>query len=170
MKKVLIIGAGAMGAAFSVPLIDNNQKVTLTEPYNLNLLKKLKNKKKFHPALKINLSTKLNLKKFNLELLNEINCSVEIVDLRTLIPLDTEMIYKSVKKTGKALVLHEDCMTGGFGADISSLISENCFEYLDAPVLRCSSLDTPVPFSNDLENNFLAKSRLKQKVTELSLY
>jgi len=105
-----------------------------------------------------------------LELLNEINCSVEIVDLRTLIPLDTEMIYKSVKKTGKALVLHEDCMTGGFGADISSLISENCFEYLDAPVLRCSSLDTPVPFSNDLENNFLAKSRLKQKVTELSLY
>ena len=105
-----------------------------------------------------------------LELLNEINCSVEIVDLRTLIPLDTEMIYKSVKKTGKVLVLHEDCMTGGFGADISSLISENCFEYLDAPVLRCSSLDTPVPFSVDLENNFLAKSRLKQKVTELSLY
>jgi len=71
MKKVLIIGAGAMGAAFSVPLIDNNQKVTLTEPYNLNLLKKLKNKKKFHPALKINLSNKLNLKKFNPELLNE---------------------------------------------------------------------------------------------------
>ena len=71
MKKVLIIGAGAMGAAFSVPLIDNNQKVTLTEPYNLNLLKKLKNKKKFHPALKINLSNKINLKKFNPELLNE---------------------------------------------------------------------------------------------------
>ena len=71
MKKVLIIGAGAMGAAFSVPLIDNNQKVTLTEPYNLNLLKKLKNKKKFHPALKINLSNKLNLKKFSPELLND---------------------------------------------------------------------------------------------------
>ncbi len=107
---------------------------------------------------------------WSLDLLNEINCSVEIIDLRTLIPLDTEMIYNSVKKTGKALVLHEDCMTGGFGADISSLVSENCFEYLDAPVLRCSSLDTPVPFSNDLEDNFLAKSRLKQKVVELSLY
>ena len=71
MKKVLIIGAGAMGAAFSVPLIDNNQKVTLTEPYNSNLLRKLKNKKKFHPTLKINLSNKLNIKKFNPELLSE---------------------------------------------------------------------------------------------------
>ena len=80
------------------------------------------------------------------------------------------MIFASVKKTGKVLVLHEDCMTGGFGADISSLISENCFEFLDAPIFRCSSLDTPVPFSKDLETNFLAKSRLKQKVVELSLY
>ena len=61
-------------------------------------------------------------------------------------------------------------MTGGFGADISSLISENCFEFLDAPIFRCSSLDTPVPFSKDLETNFLAKSRLKQKVVKLSLY
>ena len=105
-----------------------------------------------------------------LELLNQIDCSLEIIDLRTLIPLDKEMIFASVKKTGKVLVLHEDCMTGGFGADISSLISENCFEFLDAPIFRCSSLDTPVPFSNDLETNFLAKSRLKQKVVELSLY
>jgi len=71
MKKILIIGAGAMGAAFSVPLIDNNQKVTLTEPYNLNLLNKINNKKKFHPALKINLSKKLSIKKFNFELLNQ---------------------------------------------------------------------------------------------------
>ena len=105
-----------------------------------------------------------------LELLNQIDCSLEIIDLRTLIPLDKDMIFASVKKTGKVLVLHEDCMTGGFGADISSLISENCFEFLDAPIFRCSSLDTPVPFSNDLETNFLAKSRLKQKVVELSLY
>ena len=105
-----------------------------------------------------------------LELLNQIDCSLEIIDLRTLIPLDKEMIFASVKKTGKVLVLHEDCMTGGYGADISSLISENCFEFLDAPIFRCSSLDTPVPFSNDLEKNFLAKSRLKQKVVELSLY
>ena len=71
MKKILIIGAGAMGAAFSVPLIDNNQKVTLTEPYNLNLLNKINNKKKFHPALKINLSKKLSIKKFSSELLDE---------------------------------------------------------------------------------------------------
>ena len=105
-----------------------------------------------------------------LELLNQIDCSLEIIDLRTLIPLDKEMIFASVKKTGKVLVLHEDCMTGGFGADISSLISENCFEFLDAPIFRCSSLDTPVPFSKDLETNFLAKSRLKQKVIKLSLY
>ena len=105
-----------------------------------------------------------------LDLSNEINYSLEIIDLRTLIPLDTDIIYRSVKKTGKALVVHEDCMTGGYGADLSSLISENCFEYLDAPVTRCSSLDTPVPFSNELEDDFLAKSRLKQKIIELSLY
>ncbi len=71
MKRILIIGAGAMGTAFSVPLIDNNQKVTLTEPYNLNLLKKINNKKRFHPALKINLSKKLSIKRFNMELLNQ---------------------------------------------------------------------------------------------------
>ncbi len=105
-----------------------------------------------------------------LEISNEIEYSIEILDLRTLIPLDKEIIFKSVKKTGKAIILHEDCMTGGFGADISSLISENCFEYLDAPVLRCSSLDTPVPFSNNLEINFLAKSRLKQKIIQLIKY
>ena len=71
MKKILIIGAGAMGAAFSVPLIDNNQKVTLTEPYNINLFNKINNKKKFHPALKICLSKRLSIKKFNSDLLNE---------------------------------------------------------------------------------------------------
>ena len=71
MKKILIIGAGAMGAAFSVPLIDNNQKVTLTEPYNINLFNKINNKKKFHPALKIRLSKRLSIKKFNSDLLNE---------------------------------------------------------------------------------------------------
>ena len=104
------------------------------------------------------------------EISNEIEYSIEILDLRTLIPLDIEIIFKSVKKTGKAIVLHEDCMTGGFGADISSLISEYCFEHLDAPILRCSSLDTPVPFSNNLEINFLAKSRLKQKIIQLINY
>ena len=71
MKKILIIGAGAMGAAFTVPLIDNNQKVTLTEPYDHDLLKKIDNRKKYHPTLKINLSKKLAIKKFNSKLLNE---------------------------------------------------------------------------------------------------
>ena len=71
MKKILIIGAGAMGAAFSVPLIDNNQKVTLTEPHNTKLLNKINNKKKFHPTLKINLSNKISIKKFNSKLFSE---------------------------------------------------------------------------------------------------
>ena len=108
---------------------------------------------------------------WSLEVVNSVEgCSCEIIDLRTLVPLDKEIIFNSVKKTGKALVLHEDCMTGGFGADISSLISENCFQYLDAPVIRCSSLDTPVPFSSELEKDFLAKSRLKKKIIELKSY
>ena len=108
---------------------------------------------------------------WSLEIVNSIeDCSCEIIDLRTLVPLDKETIFNSVKKTGKALVLHEDCMTGGFGADISSLISENCFRYLDAPVIRCSSLDTPVPFSSELEKDFLAESRLKEKIIQLKSY
>lgn len=86
--------------------------------------------------------------------------SLEIVDLRTLIPLDTETIFKSVIKTGRALVLYEDTYTGAFGAEISSLISEHCFKWLDAPVIRIGSLDTPVPFNAKLEQGFLAKSRL----------
>jgi len=106
-----------------------------------------------------------------LEVLENINnFSCELIDLRTLIPLDTDVIFKSVKKTGKVIVLHEDCMTGGFGSDIVSLISENCFDYLDAPVIRCASLDTPVPFSLELEKDFLAKSRFKRKLIELESY
>jgi|TARA_B110000263_G_scaffold219968_1_gene207520 2-oxoisovalerate dehydrogenase E1 component len=106
-----------------------------------------------------------------LEVLENINSfSCELIDLRTLIPLDTDVIFKSVKKTGKVIVLHEDCMTGGFGSDIVSLISENCFDYLDAPVIRCASLDTPVPFSLELEKDFLAKSRFKRKLIELESY
>ena len=83
----------------------------------------------------------------------------DIVNLRTLLPLDTETIYNSVKKTGKAIVLHEDCLTGGIGGEIASLISENCFHNLDAPVCRIGSLDTPVPFAIPLENNFLPVNR-----------
>ncbi|MDA1009654.1 MAG: dehydrogenase E1 component subunit alpha/beta, partial [Bacteroidetes bacterium] len=82
--------------------------------------------------------------------------SADLIDLRTLVPLDKDAILNSVKKTGKAIVLHEDCMMGGFGADIASIISDSCFEYLDAPVKRSASIDTPVPFARELEDKFLA--------------
>ena len=96
--------------------------------------------------------------------------SAEVVDLRTLLPLDTETIFNSVRKTGKVLVLHEDTLTGGIGGEISSLINENCFESLDAPVVRVASLDTPVPFAPELEQNFLPVSRFEQKLLELHKY
>ena len=82
------------------------------------------------------------------------NISADLIDLRTLIPLDDEAIFSSVRKTGKVIILHEDCMIGGFGADLSAMISENCFEYLDAAVVRSASLNTPVPFAEKLEDNF----------------
>ncbi len=94
--------------------------------------------------------------------------SIEVIDLRTLLPLDTEAIYTSVRKTGKVIVLHEDCLTGGIGGEIVALISENCFEYLDAPVKRVASLDTPVPFAADLEQQFLPKGRLDEAVAFLT--
>ena len=78
------------------------------------------------------------------------NISFDIIDLRTLMPLDKDAVFQSVKKTGKVIVLHEDTMIGGFGFQLSSLINENCFKNLDAPVVRCASLDTPVPFSLNL--------------------
>ena len=96
--------------------------------------------------------------------------SIDILDLRTLLPLDYEAIRESVSATGKILILHEDTLTGGIGGEISAWISEHCFQQLDAPVLRCASLDTPVPFSIDLENNFLAKSRLHECVQQLLSY
>ena len=94
----------------------------------------------------------------------------DLVDLRTLAPLDTETIYQSVKKTGKVLVLHEDTLTGGIGGEIASLITENYFDYLDAPVMREGSLDTPVPMNADLEHNFLPKERFKTKLLKLWNY
>ena len=72
-----------------------------------------------------------------------------------------DLIFKTVKKTNRVLIVHEDCLTGGIGGEISSLINENCFEYLDAPVIRCASLDTPVPFAADLEEQFLANKNIK---------
>jgi 2-oxoisovalerate dehydrogenase E1 component len=98
------------------------------------------------------------------------NISINILDLRTLLPLDYEAIKASVAKTGKVLLLHEDTLTGGIGGEISAWITEHCFEMLDAPVVRCASLDTPVPFNLELEKNFLAKAKLNEYVQKLVKY
>jgi 2-oxoisovalerate dehydrogenase E1 component beta subunit len=82
---------------------------------------------------------------------------LEVIDLRTLIPLDKETIYESIRKTSKAIILHEDNKTGGIGAEIVALLAEECFDYLDGPVLRVAAPDTPVPFSTPLEEFFLPK-------------
>lgn len=106
-----------------------------------------------------------------IEALNEnSDLSADLIDLRTLAPLDIEAIYASVKKTGKVIVMHEDTLTGGIAGEIASLITENCFDYLDAPVMREGSLDTPVPMNVDLEHNFLPKERFKQKLMKLWKY
>lgn len=96
--------------------------------------------------------------------------SIYLLDLRTLVPLDYEAIRLAVSATGKVLVLHEDTLTGGFGGEISAWIAEHCFHLLDAPVVRCGSLDTPVPFNIELEQQFLAKSRLAGAVQKLLRY
>jgi 2-oxoisovalerate dehydrogenase E1 component len=96
--------------------------------------------------------------------------SIDILDLRTLLPLDLEAIRAAVHRTGRVLVLHEDTLTGGIGGEVAAWIGEHCFEHLDAPVLRCGSLDTPVPFSIELENNFLSRSVLKAKIEDLLSY
>ncbi len=96
--------------------------------------------------------------------------NLELIDLRTLLPWDKETVAKSVRKTGKVLVLHEDCETGGVGGEIAAWIGEHCFEHLDAPVMRVGSLDTPVPFSSILEENFLPKQRFIKKIAALLEY
>ena len=93
--------------------------------------------------------------------------SADILDLRTLLPWDKEAVEVTVKKTNRVLVLHEDTLTGGIGAEIAAWISEHCFADLDAPVMRVASLDTAIPFAPTLENNFLPKGRLKGKIEEL---
>ena len=100
----------------------------------------------------------------------DMGIQADILDLRTLIPLDYAAIETTVKKTGKALILHEDTLIGGIGGELSAYISENLFRYLDAPVMRCASLDTPVPFSIELEKHFLAQSRLKDTLQQLLDY
>jgi 2-oxoisovalerate dehydrogenase E1 component len=95
---------------------------------------------------------------------------VEIIDLRTLLPWDKDAVGESVKKTGRALVLHEDCITGGIGAEIAAWISEELFRWLDAPVMRLGSLDTAVPFAPTLEKAFLPQSNIGTKLEELLGY
>ena len=94
----------------------------------------------------------------------------DLIDLRTLSPLDTETIYNSVRKTGKVIILQEDSMFGGMASDISALISENCFEHLDAPIKRIASLETPIPFAANLEVNYLPKERFRIALEELLSY
>jgi len=99
-----------------------------------------------------------------------LDVSLDILDLRTLLPLDYDAIKASVKRTGKVLILHEDTLMGGIGGEISAWITEHCFELLDAPVIRCASLDTPIPFNTMLEKNFLANKRLEESMEKLIRY
>jgi len=99
-----------------------------------------------------------------------LDVSLDILDLRTLLPLDYDAIKASLKRTGKVLILHEDTLMGGIGGEISAWITEHCFELLDAPVIRCASLDTPIPFNTMLEKNFLANKRLEESMKKLIGY
>jgi len=96
--------------------------------------------------------------------------SADLIDLRSLLPWDQEAVKATVKKTGRVLILHEDTLTGGIGGEISAWIAEHCFEYLDAPVIRCASLDTAIPMNKALEDNFLAKARMDEDVKRLLGY
>jgi len=96
--------------------------------------------------------------------------SIDILDLRTLAPLDYLSIREAVQRTGRVLILHEDTLIGGIGGEIAAWIAENCFSILDAPVMRCASLDTPVPFNIELEKNFMAASRIHDSVKKLIEY
>lgn len=95
---------------------------------------------------------------------------LEIIDLRTLSPIDYTAVEQSVRKTGRVIILHEATLTGGIGGEIAAHIGQYLFEHLDAPVMRCASLDTPVPFAKPLEELFLAANRFKQQLSELLSY
>ncbi len=105
-----------------------------------------------------------------LETLEKVTVLADVIDLRSLQPLDTQTIYNSVKKTGKVIILQEDSLFGSVSSEIASLIMENCFEYLDAPVKRVASIETPIPFAKNLENTYLPKERFKEALLELIAY
>ncbi|NND31722.1 MAG: dehydrogenase [Saprospiraceae bacterium] len=104
------------------------------------------------------------------EVSSELDADIEIIDLRTLSPIDYDTISQSISKTGRVLILHEATKTGGIGAEISAYLVEHHFEKLDAPVVRSASLDTPVPFARELEMIFLPSNRFKQQLLELIGY
>ena len=101
---------------------------------------------------------------------NHPEISADLLDLRSLQPWDKEAVEQSVRKTGRLLILHEDTLTSGFGGEISAHIAEHCFEFLDAPVMRCASLDTAIPMNKSLEEAFLAKGKLGEMVERLVGY
>lgn len=101
---------------------------------------------------------------------NHPEIDADLIDLRTLVPLDMDCVLSSVKKTGKVIILHEDVLFGGIGGEIAATIAEKAFEFLDAPVVRVGSLDTPVPFSTELEKHFLPGERFVEKLLELHNY
>jgi len=106
-----------------------------------------------------------------LDLLKDYNkAQIEVIDLNSLVPWDKDLVFNSVKKTGKVLLLQEDSQFSGFMGEISSCISEEIFEYLDAPIVRVGSLDTPIPFAKDLEKGYMAQSRLKERLDFLLNY
>jgi 2-oxoisovalerate dehydrogenase E1 component len=105
-----------------------------------------------------------------LDTLDKVDVDADLLDLRTLSPLDTEAIIRSVRKTGKAIILQEDSLFGGIASDISALITEECFEFLDAPVKRVASLDTPIPFASNLEKGYLSRDRFQQALEDLVAY
>jgi 2-oxoisovalerate dehydrogenase E1 component len=96
--------------------------------------------------------------------------SADLIDLRSLQPLDKDSIFDSVKKTGKAIILQEDSLFGGIASDISAMLMENCFQYLDAPVQRIASMETPIPFIGQLEEQYLAKSKFEKALIKLLEY
>jgi 2-oxoisovalerate dehydrogenase E1 component len=101
---------------------------------------------------------------------NNTSISADLLDLRTLQPLDVEAILNSVKKTGRAIILQEDSLFGGIASDIAAIIMENCFEYLDAPVKRVASMETPIPFIGQLEQQYLAKGKFEEALKDLLAY
>jgi len=102
-----------------------------------------------------------------LRAVEESGADIEVIDLRTLAPLDYDTIAASVRKTSRCLILHEASLTGGFGGELAAWVGEHCFEALDAPVRRLAAMDTPVPFAAALEADYLPEARLGAAITDL---